>query len=124
MKLWLDRCHSYRALVRLTNKLKELNTTNLKQIKDANPANIYRAAERCGINNSKEIASNELYLRYKSCEEQTRRLMAQSPWMRKRFLSEKLTDLIDRKKTEEAKKSRTFSTTRHTGSNGKEYIKL
>ena len=30
--------------------------------------------------------------------------MAQFPWMRKRFLSEKLVELIDRKKTEEAKK--------------------
>ena len=86
------------------NKLKELNTTNLKRIKDANPANIYRAAERCGIEDPKEISSKELYLRYKTCKEQTRRLMAQSPWMRKRFLSERLTDLIDRKKTEEAKK--------------------
>ena len=55
VKLWLDRCHSYRALIRLTNKLKELSTTNLKQVKDANPANIYRAAERCGINDPKEI---------------------------------------------------------------------
>ena len=86
MKLWLDRCHSYRALIRLTNKLKELNTTNLKQIKDAKPANIYRVVERCGIDDPKEISSKELYLRYKSCKEQTRRLMAQSPWMRKRFL--------------------------------------
>ena len=86
------------------NKLKELNTTNLKQIKDANPANIYRAAERCGVDDPKEISSKELYLRYKTCKEQTRRLMAQSPWMRKRFLLERLTDLIDRKKTEEAKK--------------------
>ena len=30
VKLWLDRCHSYRALIWLMNKLKELNTTNLK----------------------------------------------------------------------------------------------
>ena len=63
MKLWLDRCHSYRALIWLKNKLKELNTTNLKQVKGANLANIYRAAERCGIDDPKEIASNELYLR-------------------------------------------------------------
>ena len=86
--------------------LKELNTTNLKRIKDANPANIYRAAERCGIEDPKEISSKELYLRYKTCKEQTRKLMAQSPWMRKRFLLERLTDLIDRKKTEEANKSK------------------
>ena len=81
VKLWLDRCHSYRALIWLKNKLKELNTTNLKQ-----------------------LSSNKLYMRYKSYKEQTRRLMAQSPRMRKRFLLEKLTELINRKKTEEAKK--------------------
>ena len=49
--------------------------------------------------------------------------MAQSPWMRKRFLSEKLTDLIDGKKTKEAKKTRMFSSARHIRSNGKECTK-
>ena len=30
VKLWLDRCHLYQALIRSTNKLKELNTKNLR----------------------------------------------------------------------------------------------
>ena len=68
------------------------------------PANIYRTAERCGIDDPKTIASNELYLRYKCCKEQTRRLVADSLWMRKRFLLEKLADLVYRKKTEEVRK--------------------
>ena len=84
----------YKALIKLKLKMEELNTTNPKRIKDGNPANTYRTAGRCGINNAKEIGKDELYARYSRCKEYTRSLMANSPWMRKQFLSERLTEAV------------------------------
>ena len=55
VKLWLDRCHLYKALIKLKLKMEELNTTNPKRIKDGNPANTYRTAGRCGIDNAKKL---------------------------------------------------------------------
>ena len=44
VKKWLDRCHSYRALMRLQLKMEECRTSNIRLLGDGNPANIYRAA--------------------------------------------------------------------------------
>ena len=38
VKLWLDRCHSYRALIKIKLKMEELKTTNPKRL-PGNPAN-------------------------------------------------------------------------------------
>ena len=81
--------------------MEELGTTNLKRI-PGNPANTYRTAGRCGIDDAKAIGKDELYARYSRCKEYTRSLMANSPWMRKQFLSEKLTEAVEQNKTEEA----------------------
>ena len=40
VKLWLDKCHSYQALIKLQNKLEEAGIRDPKKLKDRNPANI------------------------------------------------------------------------------------
>ena len=92
---WLDRCHLYRALIRLKLKMERLQTTNVRILGDGNPANIYRAARRCEIDDPKSLGKEELYFRYRECKERTKELMASSPWMRKQFLSAKLVEAVD-----------------------------
>ena len=50
VKAWLDRCHSYRALIQMKAKMQEKLTTNPKKI-NMNASNILCAAEQCGIDN-------------------------------------------------------------------------
>ena len=100
VKLWLDKCHSYRALIKLQNKFEKIGSRDPKKLEDGNPANIYRAARRCGIQDPQTIGLKELYLRYKDCKEHARKMMADSPWMRRTFLSTKLREAIDKKDKE------------------------
>ena len=104
VKKWLDRCHSYRALIRLQLKMEECGTSNVRLLGEGNPANIYRAAWRCGIDDPKSLEKEELYFRYKECRERTKELMANSAWMRKQFMSAKLSEAVEKNKTEEAKR--------------------
>ena len=104
MKKWLDRCPSYRALIRLQLKMEECRTSNVRLLGDGNPANIYRAAWRCDIDNPKSLGKEELYFRYRECKERTKELMASSSWMRKQFMSAKLAEAVEQNKTEYAKR--------------------
>ena len=61
-----------------------------KIFKKGNPANIFRTASKCGIQDPQTIGLKELYYRYKSCREHAKKMMAASPWMRKTFLSTNL----------------------------------
>ena len=69
-----------------------------------NPANVKRFAKRCGLEKEIGFTAKELYRGYKDCKEQTKRYMAESPWMRKQFLTDKLLAAIDSDRTEEAKR--------------------
>ena len=81
VKLWLDKCHSYQALIKLQNKFEKISYRDPKKLEDGNPANIYRAARRCGIQCPQTIGLKELYLRHKDCREHAKKMMADSPWM-------------------------------------------
>ena len=84
--------------------MEELQTTNVRKLGGDNPANIYRAAWRCDIEEPKMIGKEELYFRYKECKEYTKSLMASSSWMRKQFMSAKLAEAVEQNKTEEAQR--------------------
>ena len=105
VKLWLDKCHSYRALIRLNLKYEQIGSRDPKKIKKVfkkgNPANIFRTASNCGIQDPQTIGLKELYYRYKSCREHAKKMMADSPWMRKTFLSSKLREAIEADKKEQ-----------------------
>ena len=60
IKQWLDRCHAYRALIRLNIKFKEAGSRKPWSV-SMNVSNIYRSAERCGINKPKELRLHQLY---------------------------------------------------------------
>ena len=76
VKKWLDRCHAFRALLRLQTG---------KKIK--NKGNVKRFAQRCGINNPMQYSVGELATMYKECRASTKKLMDESPRMYKSFLS-------------------------------------
>ena len=105
VKLWLDRCHSYRALIRLNMEMRDKKTRNPKKL-SKNVSNIYRAARRCGIKDALSLNPKELYIRYNECKAHTKSLMIESPWMRKKFLMDMLSGAIDKDKTKEAKRIR------------------
>ena len=62
VKLWLKRCHAYRALIKLKAKMKEKGTTNPKRI-NMNVPNILQAAKKCGIDDAWLLSLNVLYVR-------------------------------------------------------------
>ena len=64
--------------------MKKQRTTEPKKI-NMNVSNILRAANRCGINNGWTLSLEALYVRYKTCRELTKSLMAESPAFRKIF---------------------------------------
>ena len=47
---------------------------------------------------------DNLYVRYKTCKEHTKSLMAESPAFRKIFLSQQLIDAMNQQKTDDAKR--------------------
>ena len=104
VKKWLDRCHAYRALIKLKLKMEELQTSNVRKLKDGNAANIYRAARRCDIADPKLLEKEELYVRYRECREKSKEMMASSPWMRKQFMSAKLAEAVDQNKEDDARR--------------------
>ena len=91
VKEWLDRCHALRALLRLKTGKKVRNKGNVK-----------RFARRCGIANPEGHSAAELAIMYKECKTKTKKLMAESPWMRKEFLTSLLQEAMDEEKTAEA----------------------
>ena len=51
-----------------------------------------------------QVGTKELYYRYKHCKEHTKLLMADPPWMRKMFLSQKLAAAIQNEQSDELKR--------------------
>ena len=91
VKEWLDRCHTLRVLLRLQTGKKVRNKGNVK-----------RFARRSGINNPMQHTVSELITMYRECKLRNRKLMAESPWVRKEFLSTLLSNLMGDGKLEEA----------------------
>ena len=95
IKGWLDKCHAYKQLIRL--KLRghssKINVGNLK-----------RFARRCKIENPLDLTRQELGDLYRECREHCKRLLAESPWLRKQYLSDKLSDAIAKANDEDAKR--------------------
>ena len=77
--------------------MKKKETINPKKI-NMNVSNILRASERCGIKDGWTLSLDDLYVRYKTCKEHTKSLMAESPAFRKIFLSQQLIDVMNQKK--------------------------
>ena len=84
IKEWLDRCHAFRQLLRLR-----------LDIKVGNSANIKRFVRRCGLQQEIRLPTETLYKRNAECKEHTKRYMADSPWMGKQFLTDKLLAAIE-----------------------------
>ena len=74
VKRWLDRCHAYRALIRLRNEMRDKGTRDPKRL-GKNVANTYRLAFRCGIEDARELELPELHLRYALCREHAKGFM-------------------------------------------------
>ena len=85
IKGWLDKSHAYKQLIRL-----QLNGSNSKII----VGNLKRFARRCGIDNPLDLSRAELGGLYRECREHCKRLLAETPWLCKQYLSEKLNEAI------------------------------
>ena len=90
VKEWLDRCHAFRALLRLKSGKKVRNKGNVR-----------RFALRCGIPNPMQHSEKELAWMYRQCRASTKNLMAESPWICKEFLSKLLQEATREGKVEE-----------------------
>jgi len=86
-------------------EMRDKKTRNPKKL-SKNVSNIYRAARRCGIKDALSLNLKELYVRYNECKSHTKSLMIESPWMRKKFLTDMLSEAMDKDKTKEAKRIR------------------
>ena len=53
---------------------------------------------------AKDLRLPQLYPLYGECREQAKRVMAEAPAFRKMFLSDRLSEAMDKKQTEEAKR--------------------
>ena len=69
-----------------------------------NVGNIKRAAQHIKIEDPLLLSLKQLHARLKECKEHTKRLMAESPWMRRQFLLAKKQDAIDKKDEAEAQR--------------------
>ena len=91
VKEWLGRCHAFRAIMWLKTGKKVRNKGNVK-----------RFAWQCGIINPMQHSESELTTMYRECRVSTRKLMAESPWMRKKILSTLPREALGDNKVEEA----------------------
>ncbi|KAL7540242.1 hypothetical protein ACHAXR_009967, partial [Thalassiosira sp. AJA248-18] len=91
VKIWLDRCHAYRQLIRYKIGKRVKNVANMK-----------RFARRCNIANSLGLTLSQVVKDYKECKEHLRRLLGDPPWLRKQYLSSKLQQAIEEKNEESA----------------------
>ena len=66
IKRLMDRCHVYRDLIRLNKKFLEAKSRKPWAV-NMNVSNVYRAAERCGIKEPKELRLAQLYPLYNEC---------------------------------------------------------
>ncbi|KAL7536732.1 hypothetical protein ACHAXR_007366 [Thalassiosira sp. AJA248-18] len=91
VKSWLDKFHAYRQLTRLRSGKAMSNVANVK-----------RFAVRNGIEKPLHQSLEQLVDSYRDCKEQTKRLLAELPWLRKQYLHAKLQDALDQGKDEDA----------------------
>ena len=105
---WLKRCHAYRALIKLSDAMDKAGTRSPKHpdLRRKNSANTYRSAERAGILRAAELSRDDLLLQYGYCREQTKQLLAESPWLRRQFLSRKLEDAMLKHDEADAKRTK------------------
>ncbi|KAK1748959.1 hypothetical protein QTG54_000898 [Skeletonema marinoi] len=90
VKGWLDKCHALQWLLRY------------HQGKKVNGGNMRRFAMRNGIKHPMRLSVTDLVEMYHNCKEQARHYMAQSPWLRKTFLYDKMNVAIDQANSDEA----------------------
>ncbi|KAL7459566.1 hypothetical protein ACHAWC_011573 [Mediolabrus comicus] len=94
IKSWLDLCHLLRWILRR------------HQGKRVNQGNLRRFAKRLGHSHLLFAPVEEVVHEYKSAREQAKKLMQDSPYLRKTFLHEKLNDAIDAGRDKEAARVR------------------
>jgi hypothetical protein len=91
IKVWLDRCHLLKWLLRY------------HQGKDVNAGNMRRFAKRQGMKHCMSYSVEELVQMYRETKARAKELMADSPYLRKNFLHMKLNEAIDSGLDQEAK---------------------
>ena len=94
VKYLLEKGRALRALIRL------------KPGKEGNIANVKQTAKRCGITHPLSYTRQELWTIYNYCKKKCAEMLADSPWLRKQFLSARLHDALENEREEEAKKFR------------------
>ena len=70
--------------------------------RECNGGNVKRTAKRCGIANPLSFTKKELWEMHYECKRKCKKLLAESPWLRKMFLSQKLQSALDEGKDQEA----------------------
>lgn len=91
VKTWLDRCHALRQLLRYHLGKRISNIGNMK-----------RFARRCGITNPMALSAQQILRDYKDARTQLQSLLAESPLLRKEYLTSKLQQAIESKNEENA----------------------
>jgi endonuclease/exonuclease/phosphatase family metal-dependent hydrolase len=91
---WLDRCHLLKWMLRY------------HQGKRVNAGNMRRFARRLGVKNCMKYSAEEVVEMYRETKAHTKDLMAESAYLRKNFLHEKLNDAIANGRDEEANRVR------------------
>ena len=99
VKALLDKCHAYKALLRI-RQTKSRRGLRRK----GNKGNAYRFARRCGIAHGRSRSTKALVEEFRACKEETKRHLAQSPWMRRQFLTDKLREALQKHDSEEAQR--------------------
>ena len=88
--MWIEKGRAIRAIIRM------------KLGSECNIANLKRTAKRCGLNNPLSYSRPQLWEMYDECKKKCKKLLAESPWMRKQFLSQRLQMAIEEGKQQEA----------------------
>ena len=89
---WMDKCHLLKWILRY------------HQGKKVNWGNLRRFAKRKGMEECLRYPVDEVVQLYKETKARTRELMAASPYLRKHFLHEKLSDAVINERVDEAKR--------------------
>jgi len=90
VRQWIERGRAIRAIIRM------------KLGRECNIGNLKRTAKRCGLTNPLSYTRSQLWEMYYKCKAKCKKLLADSPWMRKQFLSQRLQTAIDEGKQQEA----------------------
>ena len=90
VRMWIEKGRAIRAIIRM------------KLGGECNIANLKRTARRCGLDNPLAYSRPQLWEMYNECKKKCKKLLAESPWMRKQFLSQRLNAAIEEGKQQEA----------------------